>query len=286
MKTCPTCGTGYSDELSFCLQDGTKLPDGQTFDHTNRPTEVLRPDTNDNTDISTAETIVSGANTVAPPPKTYRMSAIEPASKMGCALTIGQVAAALVVVLGLGIAGIFFTTRNNDVARLEPAPPNQPPVTTANAMNSAANSVGGYSNTSSTPHPSATKGLPTPPPTSTTTSSTPKATPIAPTGTPQPTLLPNVKQQMVRGGVLNGKAISLPQPQYPPVARAVRASGPVRVQVILDESGRVINARAVNGPPLLRNAAEQAARSARFSPTLVGGQPTRVSGVIVYNFPP
>jgi len=40
----------------------------------------------------------------------------------------------------------------------------------------------------------------------------------------------------------------------------------------------------MNGHPLLQNAAERAARSARFSPTLLGGQPVKVSGVIVYNF--
>jgi len=42
----------------------------------------------------------------------------------------------------------------------------------------------------------------------------------------------------------------------------------------------------VSGHPLLRGAAEQAARGARFSPTLLSGQPVKVSGVITYNFVP
>jgi len=90
----------------------------------------------------------------------------------------------------------------------------------------------------------------------------------------------------VSGGVLNGKAISLPKPPYPAAARAVRASGTVSVQVLISESGSVISASAASGHPLLRAAAVAAARGARFSPTQLSGQPVKVSGVITYNFVP
>ncbi len=90
----------------------------------------------------------------------------------------------------------------------------------------------------------------------------------------------------ISGGVLNGKATSLPKPPYPPAARAVRASGAVSVQVLISESGSVISASAVSGHPLLKAAAVAAARGARFSPTLLSGQPVKVSGVITYNFVP
>ena len=90
----------------------------------------------------------------------------------------------------------------------------------------------------------------------------------------------------VSGGVLNGKATSLPKPAYPAAAKAVRASGSVNVQVTISESGSVISASAVSGHPLLRAAAEGAARGARFSPTLLSGQPVKVTGVITYNFVP
>jgi len=90
----------------------------------------------------------------------------------------------------------------------------------------------------------------------------------------------------VSGGVLNGKATSLPKPGYPPAAKAVHAGGAVSVQVLISESGSVISASAVSGHPLLRAAAEAAARGARFSPTLLSGQPVKVSGVITYNFVP
>lgn len=88
----------------------------------------------------------------------------------------------------------------------------------------------------------------------------------------------------ISGGVLNGKAVDLPKPAYPPAARAVRASGAVSVQVTVNEKGEVVSANAVSGHPLLRASAVQAARQAKFSPTLLSGKPVKVNGVIVYNF--
>ncbi len=102
---------------------------------------------------------------------------------------------------------------------------------------------------------------------------------------PPPAEKPPVPKSVSKG-VINGSAISLPKPPYPPAARAVRASGAVNVQVTISESGSVISASAVSGHPLLRPAAAQAARSAKFAPTLLSGQPVKVTGVIVYNFVP
>jgi TonB family protein len=88
----------------------------------------------------------------------------------------------------------------------------------------------------------------------------------------------------INGGVLNGKAISLPKPAYPPAARAVGASGAVSVQVLIDENGDVVSATAISGHPLLRAVAVPAARASKFSPTMLEGIPVKVSGIIVYNF--
>ncbi len=87
-------------------------------------------------------------------------------------------------------------------------------------------------------------------------------------------------------GVLNGKAVSLPRPAYPPIARAAYVSGVVGVQVIVDLEGKVIAAQAVSGHPFLRPAAVKAAREARFSPPLLNGKPVYIVGVISYNFAP
>ena len=89
---------------------------------------------------------------------------------------------------------------------------------------------------------------------------------------------------LVSGGVLNGRAMAKPQPYYPPAAKSARASGTVVVQITVDERGKVVEAQAVSGHPLLRIAGEDAARRATFSPTLLCGKPVKVSGVITYNF--
>lgn len=88
----------------------------------------------------------------------------------------------------------------------------------------------------------------------------------------------------ISGGVLNGKAISFPQPVYPAEARTARVAGPVSVQITIDEYGNVVAARAVSGHPLLQAAAVNAALQARFSPTFLMGEAVKVTGVLVYTF--
>lgn len=95
---------------------------------------------------------------------------------------------------------------------------------------------------------------------------------------------PEPMPKQINGGVVNGKAVSLPKPEYPESAKAVRAEGEVKVQVLIDESGNIISVNAISGHPLLQFAAEKAARQAQFSPTTLSGQPVKVSGIIVYKF--
>jgi len=113
---------------------------------------------------------------------------------------------------------------------------------------------------------------------------TPTAEPDNPAGNAMVQQHPDPKRPP--GGILNDKAISLPQPEYPAAAKAVRASGTVGVQVLIDKTGKVISASAVSGHPLLRAVAEQAARKAEFEPMLLSGQPVTFSGVVTYRFPP
>jgi TonB family protein len=96
----------------------------------------------------------------------------------------------------------------------------------------------------------------------------------------------------VPGGVSKGDApgdaLVKVQPDYPPIAKQVNASGEVRVEVIIGENGRVISAKAVSGHPVLRAAAEDAARKWVFKPTEVGGKPVQVQSALtfVFNLPP
>ncbi len=108
--------------------------------------------------------------------------------------------------------------------------------------------------------------------------------PPPPPAPPPPKPEPKPVPKTISGGVLNGKATSLPQPAYPPAAKAVRAGGTVSVSVKIDENGNVVSASAQSGHPLLKAAAESAARRAKFSPTKLSGQPVSVTGIITYNF--
>jgi TonB family protein len=90
----------------------------------------------------------------------------------------------------------------------------------------------------------------------------------------------------INAGVVNSKAVTLPKPEYPQAAQSVRASGEVKVQVVIDEQGNVTSAEAISGHPLLRQAAEKAARQSKFTPTYLTGQAVKVTGAIVYNFVP
>lgn len=96
-------------------------------------------------------------------------------------------------------------------------------------------------------------------------------------------------------GQIFPKPISLPRPAYPAAARAVRAGGEVVVQLRVDQEGKILSAKATSGHPLLKAAAEAAARGSRFEPSeqhdrevklvyvfIPDGEPKR-SGVVRYS---
>ena len=78
--------------------------------------------------------------------------------------------------------------------------------------------------------------------------------------------------------------ISMPAPAYPIIAKQVKAQGPVNVQILVNEQGKVISAQVLSGNPMLLSAAKEAAMRARFTPTLLSGTPVKVQGTIIYNF--
>ncbi len=155
----------------------------------------------------------------------------------------------------------------------KPSPTKTPIVTNSNASVNANVNVSNSNNATNANVVNTPK--PTPSPTPNVVS-----TPI-PTPTPKPST-----PQTVAGGVLNSRAASLPKPAYPQAARALNISGSVTVAVTVDENGNVVSAKAISGNPLLRGAAEAAARQSKFKPANVDGQPVKVNGSIVYNFVP
>lgn len=92
------------------------------------------------------------------------------------------------------------------------------------------------------------------------------------------------KRDPISGGVLNGKAISLPKPDYPDEAKSAGVEGVVVISVTIDEQGNVIEASAVSGPKMLHQVSVSAALQAKFSATLLAGEPVKVTGVLVFNF--
>ncbi len=73
-------------------------------------------------------------------------------------------------------------------------------------------------------------------------------------------------------------------PVYPAVARTMRTTGVVRVEVTIDEDGGVADIQGASGPTLLQAAAREAIRKWRFKPFTRDGQPVRAIGFVNFNF--
>jgi TonB family protein len=86
------------------------------------------------------------------------------------------------------------------------------------------------------------------------------------------------------GNLTPSDATRMVAPIYPPIARRSAIEGRVTVALKLDDKGNVTEAVATNGPSLLRDAAEDAARRSKFKPATFNGQPINATGSIVYNF--
>ena len=95
-----------------------------------------------------------------------------------------------------------------------------------------------------------------------------------------------------RSHFIPGSLIEEAKPVYPPAARAVRAQGKVRVKILVDRRGRVRETCVLEGHPLLRAAAVQAARETTFKPNFGFSSPLKGKGKdkifltdeLVYNF--
>lgn len=78
-----------------------------------------------------------------------------------------------------------------------------------------------------------------------------------------------------------------PQLSYPRLAVTAKASGVVRVEVVIDEDGRVIWAQVVEGHPLLRSAALRAACQTRIKPVVdCIGRRLKPNTILCFNFEP
>jgi protein TonB len=74
------------------------------------------------------------------------------------------------------------------------------------------------------------------------------------------------------------------QPEYPPLARAVRVQGVVVLQAIIARDGTVANLRVLSGHPMLVRAAVAAVQQWRYRPYLLNGEAVEVETQITVNF--
>jgi protein TonB len=88
----------------------------------------------------------------------------------------------------------------------------------------------------------------------------------------------------VSSGVATGMLISPIRPVYPPIAKAAGVSGTVVVEAVISKTGTIESLHVVSGPELLRRAALDAIRAARYQPFRLNGEPTEVQTTITVNF--
>ena len=73
-------------------------------------------------------------------------------------------------------------------------------------------------------------------------------------------------------------------PIYPPIAKAAHISGQVKLQIEIDASGRVVNAKAISGPAMLFSSAEECVKQWTFEPLINNSKPVPASRVVAVNF--
>ncbi|MDX6501265.1 MAG: periplasmic protein TonB [Blastocatellia bacterium] len=285
MTSCPTCGRTYEDEtMRFCLDDGAPLSVGSSASGSRAPEPTLRMPAPVTEQPPTIRVTEPAMNLPGPPPAATAQFAASGGAGRGRGLL--WLAVALIIGVSAIAVAYILTRRQPDVASVTPTVTSSPtanqsssspaPNSTLAAMRSGEQTNSAQVNRQIAQATPVIKGTPIPKPTPERLRTEP------PTATND--AAPAAPRAPISGGVMNGRATHLVQPSYPPIAKAAHASGTVNVQVLIDENGNVVSAHATSGHPLLQTAAVNAARSSKFSPTKLSGQPVKVSGVIVYNF--
>lgn len=161
------------------------------------------------------------------------------------------------------------------VASISPIPavrPTPPPA----ALKSAAPAASPNGNATRPAPPASVQRTNAAPANTNTAGAQPTPTPQAPAG--------RADNAPVAVGSLLGKAKSRAAPTYPPLARTARVTGSVTVFLVVSEKGEVESVIRAEGPQQLQQAATEAARRWKFNPTVIDGQPVRVTGYLSFNF--
>ncbi len=89
---------------------------------------------------------------------------------------------------------------------------------------------------------------------------------------------------LASSGMMAAHLLTAPAPHYPKLASLTHVEGEVIVQVVVGRNGGVEATRVLEGPRLLRGAAEHAIRHWRYRPYLIDGRPTDVATIVTVNF--
>jgi protein TonB len=81
-------------------------------------------------------------------------------------------------------------------------------------------------------------------------------------------------------------ATSRPAPEYPVVARQMKVTGHVEVEVLVAADGSVENVKVVSGNPLLTPAAVNAVKKWKFTPFVSNGGPSKAVANLAFDFKP
>ena len=85
-------------------------------------------------------------------------------------------------------------------------------------------------------------------------------------------------------GSLIGYATQRANPVYPLMAKNIRLTGVVKVDVVIDENGQVAEVQNLSGPAMLQRAATDAVKKWKFKPFTRDGQATKATGFVSFNF--
>ncbi len=88
----------------------------------------------------------------------------------------------------------------------------------------------------------------------------------------------------VSTGISAGLLLAPIKPIYPRIAISARVEGAVKVEAIISTSGHIESAHVISGPEMLRQAAIDAIRNARYKPYELNGSLTAVETTITVNF--
>ena len=88
----------------------------------------------------------------------------------------------------------------------------------------------------------------------------------------------------ISGGITKGMLLAPIQPVYPRIAVMSRVEGTVIVTATIDKHGRITGLQVLSGPEMLRTAAVDAIKDARYKPYLLNGEPTDIITTISVNF--